>query len=150
MVCDVLFFLNFIFFELNIVLVVLGGELAVPFSRNPLHAGLNSLKRVSFWKRERHHDRPPRNRSPRTSSGPEGSSDKWRYLCRGKIPIIWMTSVFRRISMEGAQPTLSQSTTGVDTPGISLFSIGIKTPYHLDILSDSLIFYQNWAVNTVI
>jgi len=27
---------------------VLGGELAVPFSRNPLYAGLNSLKRVFF------------------------------------------------------------------------------------------------------
>jgi len=24
-------------------MVVLGGELAVPYSRNPLHAGLNSL-----------------------------------------------------------------------------------------------------------
>jgi len=26
-----------------IKMVVLGGELAVPFTRNPLHAGLNSL-----------------------------------------------------------------------------------------------------------
>jgi len=29
--------------KFNITLVVLGGELAVPFSRNPLYAGLNSL-----------------------------------------------------------------------------------------------------------
>ncbi len=30
----------------TLCLVVLGGELAVPFSRNPLYAGLNSLLRV--------------------------------------------------------------------------------------------------------
>lgn len=29
--------------------VVLGGELAVPYTRNPLYAGLNSLWRVIFW-----------------------------------------------------------------------------------------------------
>ena len=31
-------------------MVVLGGELAVPFTRNPLHAGLNSRFRVSTWR----------------------------------------------------------------------------------------------------
>jgi len=58
------------------ITVVLGGELAVPFSRNPLHAGLNSLLRVLIWKPIGQSDRPPRNRRLRTSSGPEGSSDK--------------------------------------------------------------------------
>ena len=57
----------------NRFLVVLGGELAVPYTRNPLYAGPNSLLRVmpqhfSFA------GRPPRNRRSRTSSGPEGSS----------------------------------------------------------------------------
>lgn len=57
-------------------MVVLGGELAVPYARNPLYAGLNSRPRVlklDIWD---HFDRTPRNRRSRTSSGPEGSSDK--------------------------------------------------------------------------
>ncbi len=37
-----------------------------------------------------HFDRPPRNRRSRTSSGPEGSSDKWCGLCRGSIPVMWL------------------------------------------------------------
>jgi hypothetical protein len=35
--------LNFFFIDYIYVMVVLGGELAVPYSRNPLYAGLNSL-----------------------------------------------------------------------------------------------------------
>ena len=37
------FNLNFFFIDYIHIVVVLGGELAVPFSRNPLHAGLNPL-----------------------------------------------------------------------------------------------------------
>jgi len=35
--------LNFFLIDYIYVMVVLGGELAVPYSRNPLYAGLNSL-----------------------------------------------------------------------------------------------------------
>jgi len=31
--------------------------------------------------------RSPRNRRSRTSSDPEGSSDKWRRLCRAPLPV---------------------------------------------------------------
>jgi hypothetical protein len=56
-------------------LVVLGGELAVPYTRNPLYAGLNSLSRA-VPKAIESAGRSPRNGRSRTSSGPEGSSDK--------------------------------------------------------------------------
>ena len=75
--------------------VVLGGELAVPSTRNPLNAGLNSLPRVQFQQPGIHPDRPPRNRRSRTSSGPEGSSDKRCGLCRGSIPVTWMMPDWR-------------------------------------------------------
>jgi len=68
-------------------LVVLGGELAVPFSRKPLYAGLNPPSRIIFRKPDPA-DRSLRNRHSWTSSGPEGSSDKWWRLCRGSIPVM--------------------------------------------------------------
>lgn len=43
---------------------------------------------------QNHFGRPPRNRRSRTSSGPEGSSDKWCRLCRGLIPVIAMIADF--------------------------------------------------------
>ena len=69
------------------LLVVLGGELAVPFTRNPLNAGLNPRPRILYCRFLNHFDRTPRNRRSWTSSDPEGSSDKWRGPCRGSIPI---------------------------------------------------------------
>jgi len=68
--------------------VVLGGELAVPYSRNPLHAGLNSHRRDSPARSVGRFDRTLRNSRSRTSSGPEGSSDKGCRPCRGSTPII--------------------------------------------------------------
>ena len=44
------FLLKNLFSDYIIRAVVLGRELAVPFSRNPLYAGLNSPWRVSFLK----------------------------------------------------------------------------------------------------
>jgi len=39
-------------------------------------------------------DRSPRNRRPWTSSGPEGSSDKWSLQCRGSIPVTQLSVLF--------------------------------------------------------
>jgi len=48
-------------------------------------------------------NRSPRNRRPWTSSGPEGSSDKWSPLCRGSIPVLQL-SVRRLTSVFSFQP----------------------------------------------
>lgn len=66
---------------------VLGGELAVPCTRNPLYAGPNPLPRVANGVMVRS-GRSPRSRNTRTSSGPEGSSDKYGFCvaeCLGCI-----------------------------------------------------------------
>ena len=85
-------------------LVVLGVELAVPYSRNPLKRGCIPSAGSKIWKAVAHFDRAPRNKRSRTSSGPEGSSDKWRSLCRGPIPVISMHYQFHKDSTAGAQP----------------------------------------------
>ena len=56
------------------------------------------------WKNKAISCRPPRNRRPWISSGPEGSSDKWCGLCRGLTPVNLMAYVFRQNSIKGAQP----------------------------------------------
>ena len=83
---------------------MLGGELAVPFARNPLYAGLNSRPRILKLENLGHFDRTLRNRRSRTSSGPEGSSDKWCGLCRSLIPICIMDQG-RQYSFEGGCTT---------------------------------------------
>jgi len=85
------------------ILVVLGGELAVPSTRNPLYAGPNSLPRIMPEAVNRA-DRSPRNRRSRTSSGPEGSSDKWCGLCRGTIPV--MPRLYCEGSFDGGCTTI--------------------------------------------
>jgi hypothetical protein len=68
----------------------------VPFSRNPLYAGLNSRPRVLCLGSLIHFDRTPRNRRSRTSSDPEGSSDKRCGLCRGLIPVCIMGRILQK------------------------------------------------------
>ena len=85
-------------------LVVLGGELAVPCSRNPLMRGWIPSRGSYTWKNATHFDWAPRNKRSRTSSGPGGSSDKWHSLCRGPIPVISMPCKFHKDSTAGAQP----------------------------------------------
>ena len=55
------------------------------------YAGLNSRPRILYLEPLDHFDWTPRNRRSWTSSGPEGSSDKWCGLCRGlfSIGIMW-------------------------------------------------------------
>ena len=87
------------------LLVVLGGELAVPFTRNPLNAGLNPRPRILYCRFLNHFDRTPRNRRSWTSSDPEGSSDKWRGPCRGSIPVWTVFLGLQKDSTAGAQPS---------------------------------------------
>ncbi len=64
----------------SLVDAVLSGELAVPYTRNPLYAGLMVVRgrlphgKGLFWSVE---GRVPRGGKPRTWSGPKGSSHKW-------------------------------------------------------------------------
>ena len=71
------------------------------------YAGLNSRPRILYLEPLDHFDWTPRNRRSRTSSGPEGSSDKWCGLCRGLISICIMWRGFLKGSTAGAQPSLS-------------------------------------------
>jgi len=68
------------------------------------YAGLNSRPRILYLEPLNHFDWTPRNRRSWTSSGPEGSSDKWCGLCRGLISICIMWRGFLKGSTAGAQP----------------------------------------------
>ena len=98
------FFIEKTWFYRMLELVVLGGELAVPFSRNPLKRGWIPSWGSYKWEAAMHFDRAPRNKRSRTSSGPGGSSDKWRSLCRGPTPVMSMPCYFYKDSTGGAQP----------------------------------------------
>jgi len=50
-----------------------------------------------------HPDRTPRNRRSRTSSGPEGSSDKRCGLCRGSIPVNFLAYIFLKKIRQGVR-----------------------------------------------
>ena len=72
------------------------------------YAGLNSRPRTLCLATSKHLDWTPRNRRSRTSSDPEGSSDKWCGLCRGSISICIMGRGIQKRFDGGCATTLHE------------------------------------------